>query len=85
MGCCGNKTSYKITIGQVRELAATVKDAVKEAAKSGEILVTKDISDRRFNLCKLCPKLQGERCNECGCFIRAKVKLKISKCPIHKW
>ena len=84
MGCCG-KTSYRITANQIRNLATTVKDAVVEAARSGEVLTTKDIETRRFNLCKHCPKLQGERCEACGCFIRAKVKLKVSKCPISKW
>jgi hypothetical protein len=52
---------------------------------------TKRISDEaaleRFNICKSCPELikVTSQCKKCGCFMKAKVTIEISKCPISKW
>jgi len=47
--------------------------------------------EKRFNICLDCDKLKkGERtkfykCTECGCYMRAKTKIKGASCPIGKW
>lgn len=41
----------------------------------------------RVNTCFWCPEyinLTGQ-CSECGCFIKAKAKLKTEDCPLEKW
>lgn len=41
----------------------------------------------RYEICKLCPKLNQvtKTCQECGCFMAAKTKLKEATCPLGKW
>jgi hypothetical protein len=49
--------------------------------------VTKEIAQERYDICKSCPKFiqPTKQCSECGCFMKAKVKLAKAECPIHKW
>jgi hypothetical protein len=39
----------------------------------------------RLDICKQCPKLTAKVCQECGCFMPLKTKLKHAECPIGKW
>lgn len=48
---------------------------------------SKEIAQSRFDICKECehffkPTLS---CKKCGCFMKAKVKVARSVCPIDKW
>ena len=48
--------------------------------------VEKDIAESRYAICKACPFfLPTTQCSKCGCFMKAKTKLKDAECPIHKW
>jgi hypothetical protein len=49
--------------------------------------VTKDVAQERYDICKACPKLiqATKQCQECGCFMKAKVTLAHAECPLHKW
>ena len=49
--------------------------------------VTKDFSDTRFAICEACPSLIKitSQCKECGCFMKAKVKIQSANCPLGKW
>ena len=44
-------------------------------------------SDARYSLCKACPKFNPgvKTCQECGCFMPAKTRLKLATCPLGKW
>jgi hypothetical protein len=46
-----------------------------------------EASKVRLDICKSCPELTKitMQCKKCGCFMVAKTKLEISKCPIGKW
>jgi len=48
---------------------------------------SKEESEKRFDICKSCPKLikLTKQCKECGCFMAAKTKLEAATCPIGKW
>ena len=49
--------------------------------------VEADVAEQRFDTCKGCPsfiKISGQ-CKECGCFMSAKTKFEIAKCPLGKW
>lgn len=40
----------------------------------------------RWRICKGCDQLDATfRCKECGCFMKAKVKLSSASCPLGKW
>jgi hypothetical protein len=41
----------------------------------------------RWNTCMTCDRLlrATRQCKECGCFMKIKVRLKNSSCPLNKW
>jgi len=48
--------------------------------------VDKDVATARYAICKGCPELTiTKQCKLCGCFMKAKTRLKDAKCPIGKW
>ena len=48
-------------------------------------LVSEDV-DHRWEVCQGCPELTpSNRCKQCGCFMKLKVKLKQATCPLNKW
>ena len=44
-----------------------------------------DTISRRRALCEVCPAYDFGVCNDCGCFLAAKVKLKSEVCPKKRW
>lgn len=55
------------------------------------ILATPQIREQRYEACIDCEHNTQRkekdlgRCNACGCFLKAKLPLKITKCPKGKW
>lgn len=49
--------------------------------------VSDEQAELRFKVCLQCPKLikTTNQCKECGCFMKAKVKLKEASCPLNFW
>lgn len=49
--------------------------------------VHKDIAANRMNICLSCPELINitHQCKKCGCFMGAKTKIEVAKCPLGKW
>lgn len=49
--------------------------------------VSDEIESTRFSICMDCPELikVTNQCKQCGCFMKLKVKLKSSTCPIGNW
>jgi Family of unknown function (DUF6171) len=45
------------------------------------------IAKERINLCKSCNFYEAtfHRCRQCGCFMPAKVRMRLESCPIDKW
>jgi hypothetical protein len=42
--------------------------------------------DKRWDICQSCPELTSlDRCKQCGCFMRLKVRVKPARCPLNKW
>jgi hypothetical protein len=56
---------------------------------SGDPPVAPEERDRRFALCRECPRFMpdSERCShpKCGCFLRIKTAWRSQKCPEGKW
>ena len=49
--------------------------------------IEKEAAQARYDICKQCPELEGitARCRKCGCFMKLKVKLAESECPLGLW
>jgi len=60
--------------------------SAKYAGKGLPVLVNSEVASERYSICEQCPHLTEEaRCTECGCFMKKKVNLAASSCPIGKW
>ncbi len=46
-----------------------------------------EIAKERYAICKSCPQFipVTTQCKECGCIMKAKVKLPHASCPLDKW
>ncbi len=46
-----------------------------------------EIAKERYSICKNCPQFIPitTQCKECGCIMKAKVKLPHASCPLEKW
>ena len=52
-----------------------------------KIFTDKFIAQSRFNICKMCEYFIPitSQCTKCGCFMKLKVKLNNTVCPLNKW
>jgi hypothetical protein len=68
-------------------LMSAIKRSLVRFFKGKELTVSKEMQENRLMICKGCEFLSvdGTRCYECGCFIKAKTKLISEECPIEKW
>lgn len=55
------------------------------ALKGNTTIVSDEVRTNRWSICQACPKLQNDRCTECGCFMKVKVAFVTSTCPLDKW
>lgn len=64
-----------------------LKEIAVDLIKGGVEYTDQKEQQRRLDICQNCPKLNKTlvQCTECGCFMKAKVKFKLSKCPLGKW
>ena len=80
----------------VRNLAVDHWRSLGAWVKGSQVITTQEEADRRWEICKQCPKLlydeanpdtgkKDGRCTECGCFMNVKVHYAIAHCPIDKW
>lgn len=69
---------YKKNLGNVKPW---------DLLNSNEPRSEEEESNSRFDICKSCPELISltSQCKKCGCFMKAKTKLKNASCPIGKW
>lgn len=66
-------------------------DATKDFLTGSLDFVADHVQKARSDTCKSCPELRKlpmarvGKCNVCGCFMDAKVKLAHASCPQSKW
>jgi hypothetical protein len=74
-------------MGKLKSGAKSLFNIAKNAAKGIDQSVPEEIAQERLNICLTCPKLFSPtgNCKECGCFVRAKVKIRQEHCPLNKW
>ena len=80
----------------VRDLAVTHWKSLKAWVKGSQVITSQEEAERRWEICKACPKLlydetnpdtgkKDGRCPLCGCFMNVKVHYAVAECPIGKW
>jgi len=69
---------------QIRSLYKTTKQIQQS---SQPLIAKKPLWEQRRNVCDSCPfyQISTDRCTQCGCIMRVKVRLNAASCPIHKW
>lgn len=70
--------------GLMKMAKGFVKSAV-EHVRDGMAHVTPEEQQKRLDICNQCDKKQGNRCGECGCFLKIKTSWASSECPLKKW
>lgn len=70
---------------KIDSAVGTIKEVVKGAVTSGEVLADSTQTAQRLSVCSTCSEFTGTTCNLCGCLMKFKAKLLYSKCPIAKW
>lgn len=91
-GCCGG------TIDEPKKIEASVTDMIGTVAQAGletakriftgkAAFCSAEEEEARMVICRKCPHYIAEsnRCAKCGCFLKAKTKLKAIACPIRLW
>ena len=81
-----NKSKYPPSMNMIRNLGKDIWKSAKYVGKGLPLLVSKDLVIERYTICEHCPNLtEVGRCTECGCWMKKKVNLAASSCPIGKW
>jgi hypothetical protein len=72
---------------QAKNIVSLVQDAISDVLKGNQLFASDEEQTRRMDICKKCEYFNEEdvRCRHCGCFLKQKVSLTASKCPIHRW
>jgi len=87
MGCGCNKSKENIvkTTSKLAETSQPVINTVPEPRHQSHVLSDTDpLYLQRVEICNTCDYRDKakERCMACGCFIKAKARLTLSKCPL---
>ena len=81
---------------QIRDIATIHWKSLKSWLKGSQTITTTEEAERRWEICKQCPKLlydqtnpdtnkKDGRCSQCACFMNVKVHYAVAECPIGKW
>jgi len=77
---------YPSTAKMLKGFAKDMWSSAKYAGRGLPVLVSPTSAAERYSICEQCPNLtDAGRCTECGCFMKKKVNLAASSCPIGKW
>lgn len=82
---CVDEESLPSALEMARNLLRDGSKIVTNAIQGNPTLVDDIIREQRWDTCLSCPRLQNDRCLECGCFMKVKVAFKTSSCPLNKW
>lgn len=70
-----------------KNLIVTTADTVRHVSHGGPLMASEEKAKLRMDTCLACKCFEpvAKRCNLCGCFMEAKVKIDAAKCPANKW
>ena len=71
----------------IHNLGKDLWENAKRVGKKLPVLATIETVQIRFTTCQSCEFFiqDSSRCTKCGCFMKKKVNLEISTCPIGRW
>ena len=74
-------------LSMLRSAAKQFYYSARSAKKGLPVFVSSETAQERFEICDECEFFDKDstRCEECGCFMKLKVNLADTKCPIGKW
>lgn len=79
-GCCDDKAKMPTMGEMIKSFSSTTAQFVMSGFQ-----LAKDV-DSRLNTCAKCEFITSNfRCKKCGCFMKLKARMSVSKCPIGKW
>jgi len=84
MDKCENCT-FPSAATQVKNVAFSFINVVGEAFKTGKLVATKEVIQKRMIACEGCEFKKDSRCLGCGCVLTLKVGLYAEECPKGKW
>jgi len=84
----GRKLTKALAVEEANEFAETNETIDMRTAPKAVIrnmIHDEEVLKMRWDLCSSCEFLKDGKCTECGCWMRVKLKLQMSFCPIGKW
>jgi hypothetical protein len=78
----------KLTDEEIKDIIDTNTSLITEDASNSSLgfFSSKELQEQRYEVCKSCNSFTTlKTCQECGCIIPLKIKLKNSVCPVNKW
>lgn len=72
-------------VSKIKGLFINIKQVIKFASTTGQIIASKEIIEKRMDICRSCDFLSGSKCEHCGCSLPIKVGLVAAECPVGKW
>ena len=72
---------------QGKNMTELLAKFVESQMEGNQIFAPVKEQKRRYDMCQVCEHFvkHAKRCRKCGCYMKHKVKLEVSECPIHKW
>ncbi len=72
---------------QAKNLTSQVITSGIGVARGAPLLTSDENAATRLGICKTCEffNIEKNRCTKCGCFMLAKTKFQLAKCPVGKW
>jgi len=69
------------------EMVKNLISSLEQISREDLNLRSKEDIEKIFNICFPCRffKDEGPRCSICGCFLKLKVRIESSHCPLKKW
>jgi hypothetical protein len=72
-------------VSRIKGLFITINQVIKFASATGQIIASKEIIEKRMDICRSCEFITGSKCFHCGCNLPIKVGLVVAECPMGKW
>ena len=82
-----DKTDHTVKPPPLKDQIISFAKAFGGWVKEGAPIVTPQEYTERLAMCHTCSFYDGakDRCNQCGCKMQLKARMKTSECPIKKW
>ena len=65
--------------------AAKLGGAIYNHVAGGMTTASKELADKRLEICNQCEFRAGVDCGKCGCMLDAKIWFNEEECPVGKW